>query len=148
MEHEYFAHHIKEDDSGFEHLIASMQPEVLGRSVEALDGALEVLEDDSEVLAPAVLGYEELGGCAPMNNRHGFYGSPTSQARGLDTAKLLDADSCEDWRPENFYTMCHDFWILNSKSWNLDSRLGGCGIRVIDGLFFKFLEDISKKIED
>ena len=32
--------------SGLEHLIASMQPEVLGRSLEALDGALEVLEDD------------------------------------------------------------------------------------------------------
>ena len=44
---------------------------------------------------------------------------------------------------KNFYTVCHDFWILNSKSWNLDSRLGGCGIRVIDGLFFKFFEDTS-----
>ena len=44
---------------------------------------------------------------------------------------------------KDFYTVCHDFWILNSKSWNLDSRLGGCGIRVIDGLFFKFFEDTS-----
>ena len=26
MEREFIAHHIKEDDSGFEHLIASMQP--------------------------------------------------------------------------------------------------------------------------
>ena len=89
-----------------------------------------------------------IGGCALMNNRCGFYGSPNSQARGLDTAKLLNVDSCEDWRPENFYTVCHDFWTLNSKSWNLDSRLGGCGIRVIDGLFFKFFEDTSQKIED
>ena len=49
---------------------------------------------------------------------------------------------------KDFYTVCHDFWILNSKSWNLDSRLGGCGIRVIDGLFFKFLEDKDQKIGD
>ena len=26
MEHEFIAHHIKEDDSGLEHLIASKQP--------------------------------------------------------------------------------------------------------------------------
>ena len=32
--------------SGLEHLTASIQPEVLGRSLEELDGALEVLEDD------------------------------------------------------------------------------------------------------
>jgi hypothetical protein len=38
--------------------------------------------------------------------------------------------------------------ILNSKSWNLDSRLEGCGIRAIDGLFFKFLKDKDQKIED
>ena len=31
---------------GHEHLTPSEQPEVLGRSLEALDGALEVLEDD------------------------------------------------------------------------------------------------------
>jgi len=49
---------------------------------------------------------------------------------------------------KDFYTVCHDFWILNSKSWNLDSRLGGCGIRVIDDLFFNFFEDTSQKIED
>jgi hypothetical protein len=65
----------------------------------------------------------------------------SSQARGLDAAKLLDVVSCEDWRQEKFYTMSHNVWILNSKSWNLDLRLGGCGIRVIDDLFFKFLED-------
>ena len=41
-----------------------------------------------------------LGGCASMNNRRNVYGSPNSQARGLDTAKLVDADSCQDWRPE------------------------------------------------
>ena len=46
MEREFFAHHIERRLSGLEHLIASMQPEVLGRSLEALDGALEVLEDD------------------------------------------------------------------------------------------------------
>ena len=76
-----------------------------------------------------------------------FYGSPSSQAWGLDSTKLLDAAaSSEDWRQEKFYTMSRDVWILNSKSWNLDSRLGGCGTRVIDGLFFKFLED--KRPED
>ena len=47
---------------------------------------------------------------------------------------------------KKFDTVCHDFRILNSKSWNLDSRLGGCGTRVIDVLFFKFLED--KRLED
>ena len=78
-----------------------------------------------------------------MVNRCGFYGSLSSQARGLDVAKLLDAVAYEDWWREKFYTVCHDFLILNSKSWNLDSRLGGCGIRVIDGLFFKFFEDTS-----
>ena len=75
-------------------------------------------------------------------------GSPSSQDGALEAAELLDADPCEDWRLENFYTVCHDFWILNSKSWNLDSRLGGCGIRAIDSLFFKFLEYKDQKIED
>ena len=89
-----------------------------------------------------------LGGWTPKTTRCGFHGLPASQARGLDAAKLLDVDSCEDRRQEKFYTACHDFWILDSKSWNLDSRLGGCGTRVIDGLFFKILEDKDQKIED
>ena len=42
-----------------------MQPEVLGRSLEALEGALEILE----VLAPAVLGYEEHGGLSDPGPR-------------------------------------------------------------------------------
>ena len=46
MEREFIAHHIKRKLSGLEHLTVSMQPEVLGRSLEALDGALEVLEND------------------------------------------------------------------------------------------------------
>ena len=45
MEREFIAHHIKED-SGLEHLTASMQSEVLRRSLEALDGAPKLLEDD------------------------------------------------------------------------------------------------------
>ena len=89
-----------------------------------------------------------LGGWTPKTTRRGFHGLLGSQARGLDAAKLLDADSCEDQRQEKFYTACHDFWILYSKSWNLDSRLGGCGTRVIDGLFFKILEDKDQKIEE
>ena len=89
-----------------------------------------------------------LGGWTPKTTQCGFHGLPGSQARGLDATKLLDVDSCEDRRQEKFYTTCHDFRILNSKSWNLDSRLGGCGTCVIDGLFFKFLEDKDQKIED
>ena len=90
-----------------------------------------------------------LGGWTPKTTRCGLYVLPSSQARGLDSAKLLDAaSSYEDWRQEKFYTMSRDVWILNSKSWNLDSRLGGCGIRPINGLFFKFLEDKDQKIED
>ena len=77
-----------------------------------------------------------------------FYGSPSSQAWGLDSAKLLDIVSYEDWIQEKFHTMCYDFLILNFKSWNLDSRLRGCGARVIDDLFFKFLEDKDQEIED
>ena len=68
-----------------------------------------------------------LGGWTPKTTRCGFHGLLGSQARGLDAAKLLDADSCEDRRQEKFYTVCHDFWILYSKSWNLDSRLGAAG---------------------
>ena len=52
MEREFIAHHIKEDDSGFEHLIASMQPrkylkEYSKHSTEhwRILEALEVLED-------------------------------------------------------------------------------------------------------
>ena len=37
-----------------------------------------------------------LGGWTTKTTRRGFYGSPVLQARGLDAAKLLDADSCED----------------------------------------------------
>jgi hypothetical protein len=37
--------------------------------------------------------------------------------------------------------------ILFSKPWDLDSRLGGCGTRVINGLFFKFLKDKSKRFK-
>ena len=93
---------------------------------------------------------QELLSChfVAQTTRCGFFGLPSSQARGLDSAKLLDADSCEDRRQEKFFTACHDFLILYSKSWNLDSRLGGCGTHVIDGLFFKFLEDKDQKIED
>ena len=87
-------------------------------------------------------------GLDTKTTRRGFHGLPGSQARGLDAAKLLDADSSEDWRQEKFYTAYHDFWILYSKSWNLDSVLGGCRTRVIDGLFFKILEDKDQKIED
>ena len=42
-----------------------------------------------------------LGGWTTKTTRRGFYGSPGLQARGLDAAKLLDADSCEDRRQEN-----------------------------------------------
>ena len=90
-----------------------------------------------------------LEGCVLLDTQRDFYGSPSSYARGLDAAKLLDVVACEDWRREKFYIVCHDFLILNSKSWNLDSRLGGCGIRVIDGLFFKKIwKDTSQKFED
>jgi hypothetical protein len=34
-----------------------------------------------------------------------------------------------------------------SKPWDLDSRLGGCGTRVIDGLFFNFLEDKDRRFK-
>ena len=70
-----------------------------------------------------------------------------SQARGLDAAKLLDADSCEGHRQEKFYTACHDFWILYSKSWNLDSWLGGCGTRVIDAYFSKFWKIKTRRLK-
>ena len=76
-----------------------------------------------------------------------FHGLPGSQARGLDAAKLLDADSCEDRRQEKFYTACHDFWILYSKSWNLDSRLGGCGTRVIDAYFSNFWKIKTRRLK-
>jgi hypothetical protein len=89
-----------------------------------------------------------LGGWESTTTRCGFYTSPSSQARGLDAVKLLDAVACEDWRREKFYIVCHNFLILNSKSWNLDSRRGGCGTHVIGGIFFKFLEDKDQKIED
>ena len=36
------------------------------------------------------------GGWTTKTTRRGFYDSPVLQARGLDAAKLLDADSCED----------------------------------------------------
>jgi hypothetical protein len=42
---------------------------------------------------------------------------------------------------------CHDFLDPFSKPWNLDSRLGGCGTCVIDGLFFKFLEDKDRRFK-
>ena len=67
--------------------------------------------------------------------RHGFYGSPILQARGLGTAKLLDADSCEDRRQEKFYTACHDFCILYSKSLNLDFKAWGLRDICHHGLF-------------
>jgi hypothetical protein len=38
-------------------------------------------------------------------------------------------------------------WILFSKPWDLHSRLGGCGTRVINGLFFEFLEDKSRRFK-
>jgi hypothetical protein len=33
------------------------------------------------------------------------------------------------------------------KPWDLDSRLEGCGTCVIDGLFFKYLEDMSRRFK-
>ena len=57
-----------------------------------------------------------LGGWTQETTRCGLYGLPSSQARRLNSAKLLDAASCEDWRQEKSYAMSHDVWILNSKS--------------------------------
>ena len=95
-------------------------------------------------------------------------GMSCSQTRGAGQQKLLDVASMtrlscrlEGWTPQNysmlihvktggqkdFYTVCHDFWILNSKSWNLNSRLGGCRIRVIDGLFFNFLKIQARRLK-
>ena len=52
MEREFIAHHIKEDDSGFEQLIASMQPRKYSKGYSKhlmehwrIPEALEVLED-------------------------------------------------------------------------------------------------------
>ena len=50
-----------------------------------------------------------LEGCVLLDTQRDFYGSPSSQAGALEAAELLDADPCEDWRLENFYTVCHDF---------------------------------------
>ena len=49
MEREFIAHHIKEDDSGLEHLIASMQPK--------------------KYSTPAGLDYEELGDLSDPGRR-------------------------------------------------------------------------------
>ena len=87
-----------------------------------------------------------LGGWTTKTTRRGFYGSLGLQARGLDVAKLLDADSCEHRRQEKFYTACHDFWILYSKSWNLDSRLGGYGTRVINAYFSNFWKIKTRRL--
>ena len=52
MEREFVAHHIKEDDSGLEHLIASMQPKKYSKDYSKhskehwkISEALEVLEE-------------------------------------------------------------------------------------------------------
>ena len=72
MECEFVAHHIKEDDLGLEHLIASLQPKkVHGQLLEALD---ELQEDMTrsrssrsirrrlqKYSTPTGLDYEELG---------------------------------------------------------------------------------------
>jgi hypothetical protein len=43
---------------------------------------------------------------------------------------------------------CHDSLDpFFPKSWDLDSRLGGCRTRVIDALFFNFLEDKSSRFK-
>ena len=56
-----------------------------------------------------------LGGWTTKTTWCGLHGLPGSKDRGLDAAKLLNVDSCDDRRREKFYTMCHDFWILNFK---------------------------------
>jgi hypothetical protein len=44
-----------------------------------------------------------------------------------------------------FYTVhATTLGILFSKPLNLDVRLGGCGTRVIDGIFFKFFRRLLK----
>ena len=79
MEREFIAHHIKED-SGLEHLIASMQPKKgLGRLLEALDGLLDDLTDSrgnqnirrrlQKHSTPTELDYEELGGLSDPGKR-------------------------------------------------------------------------------
>ena len=89
-------------------------------------------------------------------------GSGAGQQKLLNMASMARL-SCRlgGWMPSNysmlthvktrggkkFDTVCHDFWILNSKSWNLNSRLGGCGIRVVDGLFFKFLKIQARRLK-
>jgi len=75
MEREFIAHHIKED-SGLEHLIASMQPKVLRRLLDALDGAKEDSRSTrstwqclQEYPTLARLDYEELGNLSDPGQR-------------------------------------------------------------------------------
>ena len=86
MEHEFIAHHIKED-SGLEHLIASMQPRKhsedyskqsmehwrIPETLEALGKALEDSRSTRQCLrkysTPAGLDYEELGGMSDPGQR-------------------------------------------------------------------------------
>ena len=39
------------------------------------------------------------------------------------------------------------FWILYSKSWNFDSRLGGCETRVIDAYFSNFWKIKTRRLK-
>jgi hypothetical protein len=89
----------------------------------------------------------KLGGWTQKTTRCGFYGSLSSQARGLDATKLLDAISYEEWWQENFHTMCHEFWILNSKSWNLDSRLGAVGYVSLTAYFSNFWKIKTRRLK-
>jgi hypothetical protein len=45
-------------------------------------------------------------------------------------------------------TYAMTFQILSTKHWDLDSRLQGCTTRILNSLFFNFLEDKDQKIQD
>ena len=68
-----------------------------------------------------------LGGWTQKTTRCGLYGSPSSQAQGLNSTKLLDAVLCEDWRQEKFYAVCHEFGSLipNPGIWIQGSGAAG-----------------------
>ena len=89
-----------------------------------------------------------LGGWAPKNDSTWLLWLAQLVSSGARHRKTTDANSCEDWRRERFYAVCHDFgsFIPNLGIWIQGSWAMG---HVSSTAYFsKNLEDKDQKIED
>ena len=107
---------------------------------------LFISTDNPAYIPEAYLALRLGGWTQKKTTRCGLYDLPSSQARGLDSPKLLDAASCEDGRQEKSYAVSHDVWSLipNLGIWIQGS--GAAGYVSSTAYFSNFLRIQARRL--